>query len=243
MPACNAPLVISLVIRLKNDDTPLHRITSVYGEEIKGFKTFKYDKPFEMKMGGSIEGMEIVYETWGELNHEKDNAILLHTGLSASSHAKSHEVIVCHLLLSSLHITGRKVGLWLHCHSLSLSPVSIVTQLLVMYAFSPMYQLCHCPSVIISYAMSHHCFTCHHHSSTHVTSHFQLVVIVDSYLFHCTSLRPSLFLPPPPPPPPPPQDNTSRGWWEPFIGPGAALNTDKYFVICTNVLGGCFGSR
>lgn len=38
------------------------------------------------------------------------------------------------------------------------------------------------------------------------------------------------------------QDNTNPGWWEKFIGPGQAIDTNKYFVICTNVLGGCFGS-
>ncbi len=32
------------------------------------------------------------------------------------------------------------------------------------------------------------------------------------------------------------------GWWEGLIGPGKAINTDKYFVICSNVLGGCSGS-
>lgn len=32
------------------------------------------------------------------------------------------------------------------------------------------------------------------------------------------------------------------GWWEIIIGPGKALDTDKYFVICSNVLGGCKGS-
>jgi homoserine O-acetyltransferase len=32
------------------------------------------------------------------------------------------------------------------------------------------------------------------------------------------------------------------GWWDAFIGPGRALNTDKFFVICANVLGGCYGS-
>ena len=74
----------------------------MYGEEIKGFKTFKYDRPFHVKLGGTVEEMEIVYETWGELNEEKNNAILLHTGLSASSHAKSHEVSLCHLSLSAL---------------------------------------------------------------------------------------------------------------------------------------------
>ncbi|NLD56890.1 MAG: alpha/beta fold hydrolase, partial [Methanomicrobiales archaeon] len=32
------------------------------------------------------------------------------------------------------------------------------------------------------------------------------------------------------------------GWWDAVIGPGKALDTDRYFVICSNVLGGCKGS-
>ena len=32
------------------------------------------------------------------------------------------------------------------------------------------------------------------------------------------------------------------GWWEGLIGPGRALDTDRYHVICPNVLGGCRGS-
>lgn len=32
------------------------------------------------------------------------------------------------------------------------------------------------------------------------------------------------------------------GWWENFVGPGKGIDTDKYFVICSNVLGGCRGS-
>lgn len=77
---------------------------------------------------GVLQGFTLAYETWGELNADKTNTILLHTGLSASSHAKST-----------------------------------------------------------------------------------------------------------------PEDPTP-GWWEEFIGPGKALNTDHYFVVCANVLGGCFGS-
>lgn len=32
------------------------------------------------------------------------------------------------------------------------------------------------------------------------------------------------------------------GWWDEFIGPGKALDTDVYFVICINYLGSCYGS-
>ena len=33
-----------------------------------------------------------------------------------------------------------------------------------------------------------------------------------------------------------------EGWWDPFIGPGRAIDTRKFFVICANYLGGCYGS-
>ena len=32
------------------------------------------------------------------------------------------------------------------------------------------------------------------------------------------------------------------GWWDGFIGPGKAIDTDRWFVVCPNVLGGCQGS-
>jgi len=33
-----------------------------------------------------------------------------------------------------------------------------------------------------------------------------------------------------------------KGWWTTAVGPGKAIDTDKYFIICANVLGGCMGS-
>ena len=32
------------------------------------------------------------------------------------------------------------------------------------------------------------------------------------------------------------------GWWELMVGPGLPLDTDRYFIICSNVLGGCMGT-
>ncbi|KAI0521592.1 homoserine O-acetyltransferase [Xylaria bambusicola] len=91
-------------------------------------EVFRYEEPFLLDWGGVLPRFEIAYETWGQMNSDKSNVILLHTGLSASSHAHSTE------------------------------------------------------------------------------------------------------------------DNPQPGWWEKFIGPGKCLDTNKYFIICTNVIGGCFGS-
>ena len=91
-------------------------------------QTFHSAEPLLLDWGGVLPSYDIAWEAWGTLNADKSNAILLHTGLSASSHAHSTEA------------------------------------------------------------------------------------------------------------------NKKPGWWEKFIGPGAPLDTNKYFVICTNVLGGCYGS-
>ena len=32
------------------------------------------------------------------------------------------------------------------------------------------------------------------------------------------------------------------GWWELMVGPGRPIDTDRYFVLCANVIGGCMGS-
>lgn len=37
-------------------------------------------------------------------------------------------------------------------------------------------------------------------------------------------------------------EDCQTGWWDLFVGPGKALDTNRYFIICANYLGGCYGS-
>jgi len=53
-------------------------------------KLYKLNQ-FKMHHGGELNQAILAYETWGELNDKKDNAILILTGLSADSHVASHD--------------------------------------------------------------------------------------------------------------------------------------------------------
>ncbi|XP_055342991.1 uncharacterized protein LOC129591379 [Paramacrobiotus metropolitanus] len=100
-----------------------------YEKIVSGYQVFRHSEPFNFQYNqGVIPQLQIAYETWGELNPDRSNAILIFTGLSASSHARSHSA------------------------------------------------------------------------------------------------------------------NQQPGWWEEFIGPENAVNTSKYFVICANHIGSCYGS-
>ena len=37
-------------------------------------------------------------------------------------------------------------------------------------------------------------------------------------------------------------DDKKPGWWDLYIGPGKAIDTTRYFVVCSNIIGGCKGS-
>lgn len=38
------------------------------------------------------------------------------------------------------------------------------------------------------------------------------------------------------------EDEQKPGWWDAIVGPGRLLDTDRWFVICPNVIGSCYGS-
>eukprot|EP01112_Ceratiomyxa_fruticulosa_P009966 TRINITY_DN2616_c0_g1_i2.p1 TRINITY_DN2616_c0_g1~~TRINITY_DN2616_c0_g1_i2.p1 ORF type:complete len:225 (-),score=31.02 TRINITY_DN2616_c0_g1_i2:516-1190(-) len=102
-------------------EPPYYTVTS-------GYHLFHHPEVFNLELGGQLPSFQLAYETWGTLSPKKDNVVLIHTGLSASSHAKSHE------------------------------------------------------------------------------------------------------------------GNTHLGWWEEFIGPGRPIDTNQFYVVCSNLLGGCYGS-
>ena len=50
---------------------------------------FNLSPNFAMKRGGALQGARLAYETWGNLSAQRDNAVLILTGLSPSAHAAS----------------------------------------------------------------------------------------------------------------------------------------------------------
>ena len=98
------------------------------GGDLEFLRSATFDSPLPLELGGELSAVTVAYETYGELNAAKDNAVLI-------------------------------------CHALT--------------------------------------------GDSHVAQH---------------------------------TDGDEPGWWDCFVGPGKAVDTDRYFVICPNCLGGCRGT-
>lgn len=122
-----------MVTQYRHDDAPYPASGAWFPGDPVGnrkFHTFAAERPFSLEGGGSLHNVTIAYETWGTLNSDASNAIL-----------------VCHAWTGDSHASG---------------PAS--------------------------------------------------------------------------------KGHSTSGWWDGVVGPGKALDTNKYFVVCSNVLGGCQGS-
>lgn len=98
------------------------------GAPLEHARSVTFDEPMTLEQGGTLDGVTVVYETYGRLSEAADNAVLICHALSGDSHVAAHDA------------------------------------------------------------------------------------------------------------------DDEPGWWEIVVGPGKTIDTDKYFVICPNLLGGCRGS-
>lgn len=69
---------------------PVARLPSVpFPAAPRGSRFLRLSHPLDLHRGGTLNQVEIAYETWGKLNAARDNAVLLFTGLSTNAHAAS----------------------------------------------------------------------------------------------------------------------------------------------------------
>ena len=60
--------------------------------------------PLPLRRGGALAPVRLAYETWGALNAQRDNVVLIYTGMSPSAHAAQHprsdtkETLAAHVL-------------------------------------------------------------------------------------------------------------------------------------------------
>lgn len=102
--------MIHLDLRAHSSEGP----EPAYQKIVSGYELFHHDKTFQLKHNHrSLSQFQLAYETWGTLNEKKNNAVLIFTGLSASSHAKSHEVKEFDNWTIHFFLTVEKSSTWL----------------------------------------------------------------------------------------------------------------------------------
>ena len=54
-------------------------------------QSVKLDQPLQLELGGHLAGVTVAYETYGELNAARDNAVLVCHAISGDSHVAQHD--------------------------------------------------------------------------------------------------------------------------------------------------------
>ena len=104
-------LTTNLISKSTDHFSPTKGPDAHYQNVTTGFQEYHHKKPFHLKYNdGLLPEHTIAYETFGELNEDKSNVVILFTGLSASSHARSHKVSQ---KLNLWHWQGE----WIWCHA------------------------------------------------------------------------------------------------------------------------------
>ena len=75
---------------MKKDSS--EKIVQMFKHSNDSAKVIKVADSFDLVRGGCLSELQIAYETWGTLNNDKSNVIVIFTGLSASSHVTSSSI-------------------------------------------------------------------------------------------------------------------------------------------------------
>ena len=74
---------------MKNSDNK--KVIPMFKHDNTSATVMSVAESFEMKRGGKLDHLDMAYETWGKLNENKTNVIVIFTGLSPSSHIASSD--------------------------------------------------------------------------------------------------------------------------------------------------------
>jgi len=61
-----------------------------HARPLRHAQTAMFDEPFALELGGALPGVSVCYETWGRLDANAQNAILVCHAISGDSHAARH---------------------------------------------------------------------------------------------------------------------------------------------------------
>ena len=64
--------------------------TARHAKPLRYARSVKLDQPLELELGGRLDGVTVAYETYGELNAARDNAVLACHAISGDSHVARH---------------------------------------------------------------------------------------------------------------------------------------------------------